>query len=231
MNSNKLLKLEDHLKSLPKQNILQSQVNIFETVISQISMRIDEYKSILNKIISLREISDDESLLINNEIRCKSSLKSTTGEISNLLNFEVVNADLVQGKLTSINRSISNLSADIGNEWLAICNSHKDRVSTFTPLVTRIDASSSARLKEVEFAIRPGVTSIPETDEDIKVIIDAKNALTVIMTSLKIGGPVEKFLQDAINGNGNPQSLSEPEVLAYLNNHPTMWNSLKVVLK
>ena len=86
MNSNKLLKLEDLLKSLPKQNILQSQVNIFETVISQISLRIDEYKSILNKIISLREISDDESLLINNEIRCKSSLKSTTGEISNLLN-------------------------------------------------------------------------------------------------------------------------------------------------
>jgi hypothetical protein len=231
MNSNGLIKLEDLLKSLPKQTLLQSQVNIFNTVVSQISIRISEYTGAIKKINSLRIISFNSNLLINNESRYKISIKNTISDILNLLTNEVVNADLVQTKLSSINRSIANLTTDIDNEWLEICNSHKERVLTFTPLVARIDSNSTTRLREIELVIRPGVTSIPETDEQIQVILDAKDALTGIMNSLKIDGPVEKFLQDAINGIGDPRSLSDPEVLAYLNNHSAMWNSLKVVLK
>jgi hypothetical protein len=41
-------------------------------------------------------------------------------------------------------------------------------------------------------------------------------------------GPVYEFLLNAIRGCGDPKALTDPNVRAYLDQHPVLWQSLRV---
>jgi hypothetical protein len=231
MNINGLLKLEDRIKSLPKQTILQSQISIFNNFSQLTSIRNQELSKAIVELKSLRLISSNKKLMDQDEDRCKQTVKKLIDEASSLLKVEVVNGDGLHSKLNSIARSISNLSNEILREWTEICHSYQERILTFKPLVSRINANVASQFKDIESLIRPGVTPLPINDEAIQAVIDSRLSLTTLMSSLKIDGSVETFLQASLRGDGDPKALLDPDVIAYINANPTMWKSLKVVLK
>jgi hypothetical protein len=231
MSVNGLQQLQAKIESLPNQTILQSKLEFFRNVkdlSDQLSL--DLFDS-MQKLNALRVITRSSIFLKVDLEDCQVSVRNVANEISVSLISERPNSDQVSKKIAVMNNAVSNFLKKINTKWIDLCRAHQERVATFKPLVEKLDKVAFNKLREIELAIRPESTALPTTEEGIEVVANVLDSLTTIMNSLKIDGPIETFLQASLNGEGDPRALLDLNLQRYLDEHPAIWRSLKVVLK
>lgn len=229
--TNRLEYLEAQINGLPDQEALRSQLEIFNNVATSARERLVEFNKGKIQVGALRKISGTPSLLQTEFDRWQKVATNNSREITKLLNSPTPEQSQITPKLASLSRMTTEMLDRTENEWRSLCLAHQERAQTFKSLADRLDPHAAKELQEAAFRLRPGISVLPTNDEDIQIAIDAKETLNRIMGSLQIEGPVESFLQAALQGTAEAKSLLDPQVLAYLDEHPSLWRSLKVVLK
>lgn len=223
--------LEAQINGLPDQEALRSQLEIFNSVANTASDRLVEFNKGKSQLSALRKISGSPSLLQTEFDRWQKVATNNSREITKLLKTPTPEQSQITPKLAALSRMTTEMLERTENEWRSLCDAHQERAQTFKSLADRLDPVAANKLQEATFRLRPGISALPTNDEGIQIAIDAKETLNQIMGSLQIEGPVESFLQAALQGTAEARSLLDQQVLAYLDEHPSLWRSLKVVLK
>lgn len=228
---NGLRQLEAQIKGLPNQETLRSQLEVFRNVAKTAEERLAEVKMGAKQVNALRQIAQSPSLLKSELERWQKQGSNNSRDIVKLLNGAASEQAQITTKLTALTRMTTEVKSRTSDEWQSLCIAHQERAHTFKALAERLDPSAAKRLQDAAMLMRPSLTPLPTEDSTIRIAIEARETLTQIMGSLKIEGPVESFLQNALQGTAEPKSLFDPQVKAYLDAHPALWLSLKVVLK
>jgi len=229
MTVNKLQKLESQLNSLPIQTLLNSNASLFNNVINSIESQGIEIDTAVQKLSALRVIKKIPNLLKNERQLFRSSVSKISSEITLLINAQQPISDQVSSKVSALKRTVQSLTFKINEDWNNLCNSHNEQVAEIKPLIERLDVKAFIQLRKVESALSPGLDALPITEEGMQVVIDAIEWTRTIVSTYGIADSVQVFLQASRIGEGDPKCLLEPEVQKYLESHPSMWNSLKVV--
>jgi hypothetical protein len=229
--TNGLRQLEAQIKGLPDQEALKSQLEVFRNVANTAAERFAEFTKGKQQLKALRQISGDPSLLQSELDRWQRVGSNNSRDIARLLNSSSPEQSQITPKLAALSRMTTELKDRAATEWRVLCEAHQERAQTFKTLAERLDPKAARQLQEAAMFMRPGVTPLPTEELNIQIAIDARETLNRIMGSLQIEGPVERFLQAALQGTADAADLLDEQVQAYLNEHPSLWRSLKVVLK
>lgn len=227
---NGLRQLEARIKGLPNQDVLRSWRQLFRNAQVEVQERRAELQSALDQVKALRTIQAMPGLLIESQHKRIAAARSRARELLDLVGKTNPESHKLSEKLDAIKRTAKALVDDVKTEWAQVCQDHRDRADALRPLAERLSPRLVQHIQDLDRVMRPGMPHPPTAAETVRSIVDARTALALEIGSLDLDVPIEKFLRDAHSGNGNPQALFDPQVRAYLDAHPVLWKSLRVVM-
>ncbi|HRQ58635.1 MAG TPA: hypothetical protein PLN31_14575 [Azoarcus taiwanensis] len=227
---NRLRQLEAKIKGLPVQEVLLRRRELFRGAQREARQRWADLQVTLEQVKALRTIQAKPDLLAQSEQKRLSVVWARARELLGLVGEANPESDKFSEKLDTIKRTTRALSDDVKTTWGQVCQDHQDRANVWRPLAKQLSPKLFQCIQDLDRLLSPGTTSSPTSADMVRAIVDARRALASELASLAIDGPIEKFLRDAQAGNGDPKGLLDPRVLEYLDAHPVLWRSLRVVM-
>jgi len=230
VTQNGLRELEAKIKGLPVQDSLLRRRQLLRATTDQVQQRQAELQEAIEQTKALRTIQDDQSLLANVERKALAASRSKAQELLNLVTQPDQENNEISARLEAIKRACKSLSDGVKTDWAQACMEHQERANAFKPLAQRLNVSLLARIEQLEKLLIINSRSPPTALATVQAIMVARKALAAEMATLDMTGPIETFLRAAQNHNGDPRALSDPQIRDYLDAHPALWKSLRVVL-
>jgi hypothetical protein len=115
------------------------------------------------------------------------------------------------------------------NAWAGV-QSEAQSVQTILDIAVILKLDSVAILQETIYAFRRATASPPSSLADKDAVISAREGCKTAVQNSGLIGNVKKILDGAINANGDPKLLFEDDVKQFLEDHPELWDSLKLKL-
>jgi hypothetical protein len=227
---NSLRQLEAKIKGLPAQDALLRQRQLFRGAREEARQRLSDLQDALGQVQALRIIQGNPNLLADSQRKKLATVRAKGRELLNLVNEANPESAKFGEKLEAIKRTTKGLSDDAKTAWVELCQGHQERANALRALAQRLSPNLARCLQDLDQLLRPASTNPPTSAESVNAIVEARKALAAEIASLKIDGPVESFLREAQSGNGDPRALLDPTVREYLDAHPALWKSLRVVL-
>lgn len=227
---NGLRQLEAKIKGLPVQDALLRRRQLFRGAQEEARQRRADLQAALDQVKALRVIQANPTLMTESEQRRLAAARAKALELLDLVGEADPESVRFGEKFEAIKRASRALSEEVKTNWAHICQDHHDRANALRPLAERLSPSLALRLQDLDRLMRIGTTSPPTTVEALQAIVNARTALAAEIASLDMDGPIETFLRDAQTGRGDPKALFDPQVREYLEAHPALWKSLRVVL-
>lgn len=228
MTHNRLRQLEAKIKGQPMQDALMRQRKLFNRTQEELQQHLFNIQDVLARAHAMRAIRIDAKLLHDAEQRRLNTVRSRAREISDLLAKPNCEAKDVSEKLEGIKRAYGAFSEDVKGSWREFSEEWHSRASAFKSLAQRLSPDLLQCIETLERLARGAEP--PREPDTVQALVSARKAFQQAVQSLKIEGPVESFLRDAQAGQGDPRALLDPVVQQYLNEHPQLWNSIRVVL-
>lgn len=227
--ANLLRQLEAKIKGLPIQDALLRRRQTYLNSQEEAQRHRVGLEVVLKQIQALRAIQGKPDLLADAQDKRFSAVRARAREIGTLLSEAAPDNKKFSEKLEHIKRAGTLLSDEVKDNWRQLGDDHRNRASAFRPLAQRLSDSLGQRIQELDRLLAQG--SAPPTDtKAVQAIVDARRGLDAEIASLEMDGPIETFLQEAQAGKGDPKALLDPQVREYLDAHPQLWKSLRVVL-
>lgn len=227
---NDLRQLEAKIKGLPVQDSLLRQRELFQGAREEVCERRGDLQGSLQKVRALRTIQGNPNLLAESQQRKLAAVRAKGRELLNLVGEANPESAKFGEKLEALKRAAKGLSDDVKTSWIEVCQGHQERANALRPLAQRLSPHLVQRLQDLDRLLGPGTLSPPTSATTVQAIVEARKALATEIASLNMDGPVETFLRDAQLGNGDPRALLDSQVREYLDDHPALWKSLRVVL-
>lgn len=226
---NGLRELGAKIKGLPIQDALRGRRQLMITTRAHVEQRKAELETALEQLAALRLLQADQTLLAEAERRCLAAAKSKAQELLKLLAQTTQENNEVSAPLDAIKRAGKSLSDGIGTQWSEACQGYLARARALKPLAPQLNAKLLVCIEDLERLLGPYSAAPPTSPTAVQAIAAARAALDAEVGGMAMNGPVETFLRNAQNRCGDPKALFDEEVLAYLNAHPALWKSLRVV--
>lgn len=227
--ANLLRQLEAKIKGLPIQDALLRRRQTYLKSQEEAQRHRAGLEVVLEQVQALRTIQGRPDLLADAQDKRFNAVRARAREISTLLSDAAPDNRKFSEKLEQIKRASTLLSEDVKESWRQLGEDHRNRASVFRPLAQRLSPNLGQRMQELDRLLAQG--SAPPTDTRVvQAIVDARRGLDAEIASLRMDGPVEIFLQEAQAGKGDPKALLDPQVREYLDAHPQLWKSLRIVL-
>lgn len=228
MTSNRLRQLEAKIKGQPMQDALMRQRKLYSRTQEEVQQHLAGVQDVLARAQAMRSIRIDAHLLLDAEQRRLNTVRARARDIGILLAKPDCESKDVSEKLEGIKRAYTSLSEDVKGSWGEFSDECHSRAGAFRSLAQRLSPGLTQRIETLERLVRGAEP--PREPDAVQALVSAREAFQQAVQSLKIEGPVESFLRDAQAGQGDPKALLHPAVQQYLNDHPQLWNSLRVVL-
>ena len=184
----------------------------------------------LEQVQALRSIKGNPNLLADSQRKKLAAVRAKGRELLNLVGEVNPESGKFGEKFEAIKRTTRGLSDEAKMGWVEFCEGHQERANALRALAQHLSPSLVQCLERLDQLLRPGGATPPTSATSVQAIVEARKALAVEIGSLKIDGPVGEFLRDAQTGNGDPKALLDPTVCEFLDAHPTLWKSLRIVL-
>ncbi len=227
---NGLRQLEAKIRGLPNQDGLRIRRQLFRNAQVETRARRAELILALEQVKALRSIQASPDLLVESEQKRLSAARIRARELLDLVREVNPDSAKLSEKLDAIKRNAKALLEEVKTKWVKACEDHQDRANALRPLAEHLSPGLVQRIQALDRLMRLGTPSPPTSAEAVQSIVDARTAFAAEIASLALGGPIEAFLRDAQAGNGDPKALLDTRVREYLDAHPVLWKSLRVVL-
>lgn len=231
LRQNGLRNLEARIKSLPDQERLKRLRDIFRNTQAVAIERRDDLQSALARVKALRTIQGDSHVLEADVSACLLTTKGKAGELDELIAATSPESNKIGARLDAIKRAITSTNGAIATTWSGICRQYDDRVQALRPLAEKLNPQLIGPIDTLVHLLRSHGGSPPTSATALQALLDAIAAFDAAIRSMKIDGPVGKFLRDASTGGADPRSLFEPEIKKYIDDNPALWTALRVALK
>lgn len=228
-DGNRLAQLAAKLRGLPLQDELKHRHRIFVKAADDARLRRQELEVVLFQVRALQAIRGDSTLLSEPETKRRADARLQAKDLEQSLTSADLDQNKVSTRLDSYKRSTESLRKQVQADWKSVCEAHRARASLFGSLARRLNPDSAKRIEELSKELLPD--DVPASPGAAQAALRARAELAEVVAKMNTNGPVERFLQDAIAGRGDPKAFLVPEVRAYLDAHPTLWSSLRVSLE
>ncbi|GAB3647297.1 hypothetical protein [Ramlibacter alkalitolerans] len=227
--ANHLRQLEAKIKGLPIQDALLRRRQTYLKSQEEAQRHRAGLQVVLEQVEALRTIQGRPDLLAEAQHKRFGAVRARAREISALLNEPAPDNRKFSEKLEQIKRAGTLLSDEAKEIWRQLGEDHRNRASIFRPLAHRLSPNLGQRMQELDRLLAQG--NAPPTDSNVvQAIVEARRGLDAEIAALRMDGPIETFLQEAQAGRGDPKALLDPQVREYLDAHPQLWKSLRVML-
>ena len=132
--------------------------------------------------------------------------------------------------LTLINERLENASAGIAKGWRALIDDQARRYRPLADAATKAALSGGAGLTDAIDRLEGWRESPPQSAQAATAYQFDAARLPASIASLGLEGRAGKFMIDASNGRARAKDLQDPNVIAFLDEHPAVWAMLKVGL-
>jgi hypothetical protein len=227
---NGLRDLEARIKSLPDQERLKRQRDLFQNTKTQATDRVNTARNVLHQVKALRVIDGNPRLLETEEGTCVSAVHARATELAALLGRPSPPSNTIGTQFDNIKRATTVLGASVNTTWTAICRQYWDRADALTPLAAKLSPNALAPLQALVHLLRSHANA-PASPSAVQSLLTAIAQFNDAIQSMNIDGPVGKFLRDASTIGADPRALFDPEVKKYLDDNPQLWAALRVGLK
>ena len=227
---NGLRELEAKIKGLPIQEALLRRRERLHGTKDQVQQRQAELQDGVEQAKALRIFQSDQSLLADAERRALATVRNRAQELLTLVTQPDQDNNEVSTKLDAIKRAVKTLSDLVKVNWSQACQEQQGRADALKPLAQHLSSNLLSRITQLEQLLQANSTSPPTATPTVRAMAEARKALAAEVATMKMTGPIEVFLRDAQNRRGDPRALLDPQVCEYLNAHPALWKSLRVVL-
>lgn len=228
---NGLRQLEARIRSLPDQDRLKRLLALFENTDARVRERRDAVRSSLGRIKALRAIQANSGLLAAEEQACVSAAEAKAKELAELVGGVRPDSNKIAAQLEAIKRATAVVNNAITATWRGVRQQYEERVGAVRPLAERLSPQALGAIDGLARLLRSHGDSPPSSVAETGTLIDAIRAFNDAVKSMKIDGPIGKFLRDASSGGADPHALFDPEIRGYLDDHPSLWKALRVELK
>ena len=225
---NRLERLADAISGLPDRDKLNAKKATFERTRELVESHLNELAKSRRRAGVVREVSDSHRLLAEVESGAVRTTQKRGRAIVTLISAGEINVTKLNEELEALKRSRTAFSGEVGQEWRTICAAIRESVGPLIDIAERVDPDAARRLRTLLQLFQEA--SIPETPEDVKRVKSAKADLSNELKRLPISGKVGTFLRAAITGRGDPRDLLDADVQRFLDEHQTLWTSLRVTL-
>lgn len=227
---NGLRELEARIKSLPDQERLKRQRDLFQNTTIQARDRLNGVRSVVRQVTTLRIIEKSPELLEKETSACVSTVQARTTELEGLLGRPNPPSNTIGTQFDAVKRAAAGLGNSIAATWSSVCRQYIDRADALRPLAEKLSPSALAPLQALVQLLRSH-GSPPTSPLAIQSLVDSIAKFNAAIQSMKIDGPVGQFLRDASTTGADPRALFEPEIKKYLDDNPQLWAALRVGLK
>jgi hypothetical protein len=227
---NRLDVLAAKIRGLPVQDAFRRKRQLYTNATAAAQKCLQDLNDALQQVRALRTIRGESELLVDSESKRRSSARLRAEELKRLLEGNEIDQGKVSEKFDSLKRSTTSLLTDVRTDWTQLCNSHAERASLFKALAQQIDVAVALRIEALSRRLRAD-SAVPTAAEDVSAALQVRADLAAEIEKLNTTGPVETFLRDAIVGRGDPKALLNADVRDYLDAHPSLWQTLRVVLQ
>jgi hypothetical protein len=227
---NGLRDLEARIKSLPDQERLKRQRDLFLNTKTQAAERVNSVRAVLGQVSAMRVIDGKPRLLESEESACVSAVHARATELAALLGRPSPPSNTIGSHFDAIKRATTGLGTSVSTTWSTICRQYLDRADALMPLATRLSPNALAPLQALVQLLRshPNAPTSPSAVQSFLTTIAQFDAA---IQSMNIDGPVGRFLRDASTTGADPRALFDPEIKKYLDDNPQLWAALRVGLK
>lgn len=226
--NNLLRQLEARIKGQPMQDTLVRQRQLYANTAQALHQHADALRAVLAQAQALRTIRGDAQLLAEPQQRRLGAVRARAREIGTLLSDPACENKKLSEKLEAVKRACTALSDEVKSNWQDLGEDYRTRGIAFRPLAQRLSPALVQRIDALERLLQGHAPPIDTAA--VQAVVQARSAFQQEIDALDLDGPVESFIRDAQAGRGSPKDLLKPEIQKYLNEHPQMWNSLRVVL-
>lgn len=227
---NGLRELEARIKSLPDQDRLKRQRDLFLNTKNQAKERLNNVRSVCSQVTTLRVIEGNPKLLETESRTCMSIVQAKSTELLGLVGRPNPPSNTIGSQFDSVKRATAGLGSAVTSTWNSVCRQYFDRAEALRPLAEKVSPSALAPLQALVQLLRSHV-SPPTSPSSVQSLVDAIAKFNAAIRSMKIDGPVGEFLRDASTTGADPRALFEPEIRKYLDDNPQLWAALRVGLK
>ena len=225
---NKLSTLAAQIRDEPNQDGFRQSKTQFKTIADKAEVVLKDLQEVGQQLLALEEIIEDDSIRVASSQNLNNIHKSAV-TIAKLINATTpASNQIISPQINSLTENILAISNQATSYWTNASSSEVELSETFIELTSYYDPEAKKRIQETLAKFINVISSIPTSRNEINLYKSAKVALKDAMTGLNLDGPASSFLLSAMNGSGNPKDLLNKEVVEFLNQHPTLWKSLKV---
>jgi hypothetical protein len=132
--------------------------------------------------------------------------------------------------LTLINEGLENVAGTLGKGWRALIDDQTRRYRPLAEAAERAGLPGGGGLQDAIAVLEGWRDAPPTSTHAAAAYLTNAQSLPTAIASLGLEGRAAKFMVDASNGRAKAKDLQDPNVLAFLEVHPTVWSMLKVVL-
>lgn len=225
--SNKLRKLAERFEALPRQKELKQAKFQLTTIAEKVGEHADGLKQSFGRIGVLRDVQAQPDLLqeeLGQQVKLLRSIAQTLdqqvrpgGQSSRLTT-----------ALDSLSKVTKTVSDSISQAWASADNETLETTHTLIELTGKYDPTAQRTLQQA--LARFKLAGTPSSLDAVAAYREARNALLKARMALNIPGVVGKFLGDAARGMGSVKAIADPEIQAFLDEHPALWSKLTVRL-
>jgi hypothetical protein len=227
---NGLRDLEARIKSLPDQERLKRQRDIFQNARVHATDRVDTLRTVIRQVATLRMVGGNPRLLETEERTCLSAVRDRATELSELLSRPSPPSTPIGTQFDATKRATTVLATSVNATWSAMCQQYSDRADALRPLAQRVSPTALAPLQALVHLLMSSSTP-PTTPHAVQSLRDAIQRFSAAIQSMQIDGAVGQFLRDASTTGADPRALFVPEIKKYLDDNPQLWAALRVGLK
>lgn len=224
-NSNRLRKLAQQFEALPRQQELKQAKIQLSTTSLKVGESADSLKESFGRVTTLREMQGQPDLLRAEIAQKIKSLRSAAQALD-----QQIQPAGVATKLTAALDNLAKVSKAIADQieqsWDAADTDILQATQTLIELTGKYDSVAQRNLQQALSHFKN--CRNPDGQEAIVRYRAARESLQQARTALNIPGKVGQFLNDSSRGMGSIRTLLEPEIQAFLEEHPALLSQLTV---
>jgi len=147
--------------------------------------------------------------------------------LSQLTEVDKLDEEVIDNLFTALKEEARKGEAELRKEWRRQIEETVDRFGLLARAASRTGLAGGKGLEEALNRIRNAVDEVPSDVAGFRRDLDA---VVTAVGQLGLEGPVGEFLGAVTNGEGDPRSLADGPVQAFLEKHD-LWALLKVVFR
>lgn len=231
MTKNRLQRLADRIADLPNQDALRQKKVQLTTIANRAEGSLEEVRDAKQRVVALRAVLEQPQLLVDLIGKQLLTIKRRAQTLSTLVrSADAPDAAKVSVPLQGVTDAARVLREAVESEWAAASDVELASAQAFVALAGTYDVTIQRGLQSALDRFRKSVKSPPTTADAMVEYRASRNALIAARDAMQITGPIADFLLAAVKGVGDARAIRNDQVRDFLNQHPVLWERLRVGL-